>query len=214
MSPSAPRVESAPSRRQLVAVAIDCFARLGFQGTTIERIAREAGVTKGAVYYHFRDKDDLLFAAVTDRIGGFEGRVLEAVGTEADALTRLRRVVDACFFHATVSNHRRFIITLMIEALDVHPRLSAEFRRILRRMRGFLAEVIRRGQEAGSFRSDVDPDVAAATLAGGIMGAEMQYYQDPERLDLRTVLDALLEQMAHWLAPRPPAREQGGNGRW
>lgn len=197
-----------------MAVAIDCFARLGFQGTTIERIAREAGVTKGAVYYHFRDKDDLLFAAVTDRIGGFEGRVLEAVGTEADALTRLRRVVDACFFHATVSNHRRFIITLMIEALDVHPRLSAEFRRILRRMRGFLAEVIRRGQEAGSFRSDVDPDVAAATLAGGIMGAEMQYYQDPERLDLRTVLDALLEQMAHWLAPRPPAREQGGNGRW
>lgn len=195
-------------------MAIDCFARLGFQGTTIERIAREAGVTKGAVYYHFRDKDDLLFAAVTDRIGGFEGRVLEAVSGEADALTGLRRVVDACFFHATVSNHRRFIITLMIEALDVHPRLSAEFRRILRRMRGFLAEVVRRGQAAGSFRPDVDPDVAAATLVGGIMGAEMQYYQDPERLDLRTVLDALVDQVARWLAPPPPGRDQGGNGPW
>src|SRR5262250_3324500 len=66
--------------------------------------------------------------------------------TPRDALTTLRRVVDACFFHATVSNHRRFIITLMVEALDTNPRLSEEFRRILRGMRSYLAEVVRRGQ--------------------------------------------------------------------
>ena len=45
-----------PSRKHLMRAAIDCFARLGYQGTTIDRIARDAGVTKGAVYYHFRDK--------------------------------------------------------------------------------------------------------------------------------------------------------------
>src|SRR5438046_783316 len=65
-----PRVERPePSRKQLMAAAIDCFARLGYQGTTIDRIARDAGVTKGAVYYHFRDKEELLFEAVKDRIG-------------------------------------------------------------------------------------------------------------------------------------------------
>jgi AcrR family transcriptional regulator len=203
----------APSRKQLMTVAIDCFARLGFQGTSIERIAREAGVTKGAVYYHFRDKEDLLFAAVTDRIGGFEGQVLKAVEPGCEAMTALRRVVDACFFHATVSNHRRFIITLMVEALDVHPRLSEKFRRILRRMRAFLAEVIRRGQHAGTFRPDVDARAAAATLAGGIMGAEIQHYQDPEEVDLRAVLDTLVEQVAGWLASdRPSAR--GGDPSW
>jgi len=47
-----------------VRAAIDCFARLGYQGTTIDRIARDAGVTKGAVYYHFRDKEELLFETV------------------------------------------------------------------------------------------------------------------------------------------------------
>ena len=54
-----------------MSVAIDCFARLGYQGTSIDRNARDAGVTKGAVYYHFRDKEELLFEAVKDRIGGF-----------------------------------------------------------------------------------------------------------------------------------------------
>src|SRR6476646_2115737 len=111
-----PRAErSEPSRRQLMHAAIDCFARLGYQGTSIDRIARDAGVTKGAVYYHFRDKEELLFEAVKDRVGGFEQQVLEDVSPTRDALENLRHVVDACFFHATVSNHRSFIITLMIE---------------------------------------------------------------------------------------------------
>src|SRR5215813_3595543 len=176
---------AAPPRRQMLAAAIDCFARHGYQGTSIARIAREAGVTKGALYYHFRDKEDLLFAAVTERVGEFERKVLRDVGPTRDALTTLRRVVDACFFHATVSNHRRFIITLMVEALDTNPRLSEEFRRILRRMRSFLADVVRRGQDEGTLRGDVDATAAAAMIAGGIMGAEIQHYQDPDEIDLR-----------------------------
>ena len=105
----------------MLAAAIDCFARHGYQGTSIDRIAREVGVTKGALYYHFRDKEDLLFAAVTERVGEFERKVLRDVEPARDALTALRRVVDSCFFHATFSNHRPFIITLMAQATDPNP---------------------------------------------------------------------------------------------
>ena len=200
------RVEGAePSRKQLMKAAIDCFARFGYQGTTIDRIARHAGVTKGALYYHFRDKEELLFEAVSDRVGEFDGHVLDEVGPANDALASLRRVIDACFFHATVSNHRRFIITLMIEALDTNPQLSAKFQRILRRMRFFLADVVRRGQEAGTVRPDLDPEDTAALVAGAIMGAEVQHYQDPEEVDLRRILDTLVVQLADWLMPRPRA---------
>jgi TetR/AcrR family acrAB operon transcriptional repressor/TetR/AcrR family transcriptional repressor of mexAB-oprM operon len=183
--------------------AIDCFARFGYQGASIDRIARHAGVTKGALYYHFRDKEELLFEAVSERVGGFEHHVLAEVGPSVDTLASLKRVIDACFFHATVSNHRRFIITLMIEALDTNPQLSAKFRRILRRMRAFLADVVRRGQQAGTVRRDLEPEQTAAVIAGAIMGAEIQHYQDPEEVDLRRVLDTLVAQLADWLAPRP-----------
>ena len=180
--------------------AIDCFARLGYQGTSIDRISRDAGVTKGAVYYHFRDKEELLFEAVKDRIGGFEQQVLAETAPTRDALENLRHVVDACFLNATVSNHRRFIITLMVEALDTNPRLSAEFRNILRRMRAFLTGVVRRGQQRGALRTDVAAEAAAAVIMGGIIGAEVQHYQDPEEIDLRRVLDTLVEQLTAWLA--------------
>src|SRR5207245_10809101 len=128
-------------------------------------------------------------------------------------MAALRRVVDVCFFHATVSNHRRFIITLMVEALDTNPALSVEFRNILRRMRVFLADVMRRGQQRGVLRGDVSAEVAAAVVAGGIMGAEIQHYQDPEQVDLRAILDTLVEQTAAWLAPRgAEARKASGGG--
>jgi TetR/AcrR family acrAB operon transcriptional repressor len=200
-----------------MAAAIDCFARLGYQGTSIDRIARDAGVTKGAVYYHFRDKEQLLFEAVKERVGEFEKQVLKEVGAgHDDALASLRHVVDACFFHATVSNHRRFIITLMVEALDTNARLSAEFQSILRRMRAFLARVVSQGQEDGSLRGDVDAEAAAAVIAAGIMGAEIQHYQDPEKVDLRRVLDTFVEQLAAWLAPQGArgVAASGGAGSW
>jgi AcrR family transcriptional regulator len=184
----------------MLAAAIDCFARHGYQGTSIDRIAREVGVTKGALYYHFRDKEELLFAAVTERVGEFERAVLRDVEQTKDAYATLRGVLDSCFFHATVSNHRRFIITLMIEALDTNPRLSREFRRIMRGMRSYLAEVVRRGQRDGSMRADVDARAAATMVVGGLMGAEIQHYQDPERIDLRAALDTLVEQLTDWLA--------------
>jgi len=189
------------SRRQLVEIAIDCFALHGFQGTSIDRIARSAGVTKGALYYHFKDKEDLLLEAVKDRIGEFEVQVRDAVAASDDTHERLKRVIDACFVTATASNHRRFIITLMVEALDTNPRLSEQFRKVLRRMRGFLADVVADGQRRGIMRADVQPAEAAALIAGTIMGAEIQHYQDPGEVDLRRVLDAHLRQLADWLAP-------------
>jgi AcrR family transcriptional regulator len=200
-----------PSREHLLGAAIDCFARFGYQGTSIDRIARHAGVTKGAFYYHFRDKEELLFEAVSARVGEFEQSVLADVGPGDDTMAALTRVIDACFFTATVSNHRRFIMTLMIEALDTNPQLSAKFQRILRRMRFFLADIVRRGQQGGGVRADVDPVDAAAVIAGGIMGAEIQHYQDPEEVDLRRVLDPLIAQLGDWLmTPVAAAVTTGG----
>src|SRR5262249_10187984 len=152
------------------------------------------------VHYHFRDKEELLFSAVKDRIGGFEKQVLEAVTVAGDAQRGPPRVLDACLVHATVSNHPRLIITVIIQGLDTNPRPPAEIQRIPRRMRAFLAELGRRGQGQGSMRSDIAPEMAAALIAGAIIGAEVQHYQDPTEIDLRATLDTTLEALATWLA--------------
>jgi AcrR family transcriptional regulator len=72
------------TRRELIAAAAAGFARRGFHGASLEEIAREAGYSTGAIYWHFEGKDDLFlavfeayameraaaYAAIRDRPGG------------------------------------------------------------------------------------------------------------------------------------------------
>lgn len=55
------------TKQKILGAAARRFATDGYHGATIDGIAREAGVTKGAVYHHFKDKKDLLMAANRSR---------------------------------------------------------------------------------------------------------------------------------------------------
>ena len=50
------------TRRELIAAAARTFAQRGFAGASLDQVAREAGYTTGAIYHHFRGKDDLFLA--------------------------------------------------------------------------------------------------------------------------------------------------------
>jgi AcrR family transcriptional regulator len=182
------------SRRELTEIAINCFSRFGFQGTSIDRIARAAGVTKGAIYYHFKDKDDLLGAAVADRIAAFESRVQHAC--EGVAASRaLRRIAEVCVEHAQSLDHPRFVIKLMAESIDTNDKISAQLREMMRRFRAFLRNLIRQAQERGEFRADVDAETAAAVYTSAVLGAEFQFYQDEERFRFVEAIRMFLNQM-------------------
>ena len=199
-----------------MAIAIDCFARFGYQGTSIDRIARAAGVTKGALYYHFRDKEELLFEAVKDRVGGFERRVVERVEPLESPAAALREIACVCP-RARSDNHRRFIITLMVEALDTNPRCRREFRehaaahsqlpRAVDPARAGARRVSRRRR-----RRRPPPQ----SFAGGIMGAEIQHYQDPEQdrpaRGLRHVRRAAPSPGSQPRRPRRRDRQEGEHG--
>jgi len=182
------------SKRELMAIAIDCFARFGFQGSSVDRIARMAGVTKGAIYYHFRDKEDLLAAAVADRIEEFEARVQRAC-EGADPLQALRNIAEVCAEHAVSNDRPRFIITLMVEAIETNEKISTQLRDMMRRFRAFVRNWIKQGQETAAIRADRDARAVAAGDVSWILGAEIQLYHDPEHFDFRSALSVFLDQL-------------------
>ncbi|MFQ5478413.1 MAG: TetR/AcrR family transcriptional regulator [Candidatus Binatia bacterium] len=192
------------SKRELTAIATDCFSRFGFRGSSIDRIARMAGVTKGAIYYHFRDKEALLAEAVNDRVREFESRVEAACrGVAPDEA--LRRILEVCQSHASSNDHPRFIITLMIEAIDTNDEVSERLRNTMRRFRSFLARVVRQGQEQGLFDPGADANRVAASYTSAVMGAEIQYYQDPESFDMSAALGVFLDCLLQSLKREPEA---------
>ena len=205
-SRTAPRAETAArgslSREELTRIAVECFAHHGFKGTSVDRIAKAAGVTKGALYHHFRDKEALLTAAVADRIGAFEGLVQAACkGLDPDAA--LVRIAELYIEQARSKEGARFVITLIVENLDVKSEVTDQLREMMHRFRGFLRSIVRDGQNSGLFRMDADAGAVAASYTSTVLGAEIQYYQDPNRFRFDEAISTWLEQMLLGLRSQP-----------
>ena len=88
------------TRAVLLDVARRLFAERGYADAGTEEVVQRAGVTRGALYYHFRDKRDLFRAVVEDLQQEVLARVQQAAATEADPWRGLRAglhaFLDAC----------------------------------------------------------------------------------------------------------------------
>jgi AcrR family transcriptional regulator len=131
--PSEPRVrepqaKGETTRLALVAAARRLFGDQGFAATPVDEIVREAGVTKGALYHHFRDKDDLFRAVVEDvkrDVTNVVGAAFLAAAADSDPLGT---ITEGCL--AFIEAHRDRAVQ-RITILDARAVLDAATRRDL-----------------------------------------------------------------------------------
>ena len=98
-APARGRAEKkAETRRRLVEAAAAVFARRGFHGASVDAIAAEAGVTTGALYWHFAGKEELFLAVADERVAQ-RVRQIEAINGRgaqpADLAQDIERQFDA-----------------------------------------------------------------------------------------------------------------------
>jgi AcrR family transcriptional regulator len=80
---------------QIIGVARRLFATKGFASTSIDEIVRDAGVTKGALYHHFKSKEDVFAAVLQREQETLTERVRKAAMTESSAFGMLKAGCDA-----------------------------------------------------------------------------------------------------------------------
>ena len=109
----APR-DKAATRERILTAAMQVFGERGYQGASMDEIARRAGSSKGGVYFHFPNKQAIFEALITTLAVMLEASVREAIGRAHGALGR----VDAAL--ATVitlfSRQRGLTRLLLVEA--------------------------------------------------------------------------------------------------
>jgi TetR/AcrR family transcriptional regulator, acrAB operon repressor len=187
--------ESEQTRQQILDAAQREFARCGVTRTTLQSIASAAGVTRGAVYWHFANKRTL-FRAMRDQVSLPLFDRTELLGTDGpDPLLAVQR-----FLHSVVDRiekdprtRRTFeIMSLKCEYVD-------EFRTELKRhaqscseLSAKLALVYARAKDTGTMRSDLTPESAALDTCVFVTGLLRLWLIDEDGALLRPHVDELI----------------------
>jgi AcrR family transcriptional regulator len=152
-------------RQEILAAALRCFARNGFHSTTITDVVRESGVSQGTFYLYFETKDDVIAALADDRSQS-DALINAIAGAEADPVVGLAILFDLhgrTLGDAQRADERRVTIQGWAEALRneaIRERLVANTARVQQE----IARLIERGQQAGRFRADAEPQGVARAL--------------------------------------------------
>jgi TetR/AcrR family transcriptional repressor of nem operon len=190
------------TRERLLQAASREIYRSGFQSAGLNTILASAGVTKGALYYHFKSKEALGYAVVEEVIApdvhGKWVRPLQSVKDPIDAL------IGAVQRIAVRPEDVRGGCQLNNLAQEMSP-LDTGFRKrlaiIFGAWREAVASTLREGQTHGSVRSDVEPADAAGLLIAMVegYGSLAKNAQDPK------VMKAGIRNIVDWLRSLRPS---------
>ena len=175
------------------------FNTKGFAGTSLHDITQATGMTKGAIYAHFRDKEDVALQAfdyvVQKLFGLLEGQI-KAGKTAPEKLRNILSFYQSYIAESPIKGGCP-ILNTSIDADDTHPALRLKVVRTIEQMRGALRKIVLRGIAMRQFTPHLDVEqfitMYLAMLEGGIMLSKVE--GDVRSIEqVITVLDAQISQ--------------------
>jgi TetR/AcrR family fatty acid metabolism transcriptional regulator len=208
-------VKQAEQRRaEILEAALHLFSSKGFHDTTMEEVAREAGVAKGTIYLYFQSKEHLLLALKRDFMQGLTDVVANIV---ADAIEQLeagqkeidyRDIIDD-IFQGVVDYHtsRREEVEVVVRQ-SPSPDLVHEALELEREYLALVTSAFRTGMEFGLVHTE-DPEMTAHLIIAAIRDniATCLCYGEPS--DIERLVEASKQMLYKALAPGvelPPRR--------
>ncbi|MEQ5801561.1 TetR family transcriptional regulator [Halomonas sp. H10-9-1] len=179
------KAEAEATREALLSAAEEVFFDNGVARTSLEQIARHAGLTRGAVYWHFKNKADL-FRAMLDRIRmPFEELVAENGATDASPLETVRLGIQLSLLRLEQPRHRRVLAILVhrceffgdIDPLAMQNEMADE-------ACGALADYFACAARLGHLRDDLSPVIAAELMQAMLGGLFHDWLRNHERFSL------------------------------
>ena len=182
--------QSETTRSALVSVARDLFARKGYAGVGTEEIVQQAGVTRGALYHHFRGKEDLLRAVLHELARELAEASATAALEQADQWKQILAATDAFLDACTDPAIQRIMMTDAPSVLgwDEWREIDAQYGL------GLVKASLENAMETGLIeRQPVDP--LAHLIVGALDEAAMYIARAPDAKKARREMGRSVERM-------------------
>jgi len=172
----------------LLDVAVRVFLERGYDGSSLDQVARAAGITKASIYYHARGKEELLLRGAGRAFDALFAVLQEPEASSGPALNRLKHVIRRTI---EISIAMTPEVALL---LRVRGNTRAE-KRLLERRREIdhiIAQLVEAAQKEKSIRDDIDPRLATRLLFG-MLNSISEWYRREGAMRAPEIADAVFK---------------------
>lgn len=176
--PATKREQRAASIEALLTKALTLFITQGYHATTVEEIAQAAGLTKGAVYFYFKSKANVL-KTLLDRTEELTVEptlaAMDAAGTDPkdrlNAFVRSQSVIGA-----EKTEYMLLAILMSAEFNGSGDEIEQRLTELMAQMENALRETVRTGQAQGVFRKEIGANELASVIMATNKGCYVEWY--------------------------------------
>lgn len=179
---------------KILRASAECFSRNGFNGTTMDQIAKKARVSKGTLYWHFKNKEEL-FVKLKERHISQVLQTLEKLFASTENFdSKLARGFELSFSSLTPRQRKK--ARLNMEFWATAPKISGLSKMLnhqYNRLQALLQSTIEEAIIKGELRREIDPKSLSAILLATLDGLELHWTILEKNFDWQKIHATLCE---------------------
>ncbi len=181
------------TRKLIIESASILFNTKGYKATSLSDITSKAGITKGAIYKHFKDKSELEKVCLTKMTNKVFNNLTVSIKEAKDVRSKLGSILD--YFAEYTGNPPVEggcpLMNAAVEADDSDPVLKEVVSSIMTGLQKGIAKVIQNGIDRNQFQEDVDANEYATMMYSAIEGGIMMMKVTDNDYNLTSVIKFL-----------------------
>ncbi|UCC40155.1 MAG: TetR family transcriptional regulator [Candidatus Aminicenantes bacterium] len=167
--------EAAFTRKLILDSALKVFSQKGYSAARLEDVAKHAGLTRGAIYWHFKNKHDLYCTLYKELSARAVKRIDEILKSEKTPLSKIRQLMREGFVYLEEDEEYRAFEEITLFKMEPPEKFKKMFEirsRFFLFIKESLANLIREGITAGEIDAVIDPDITALAMMSYISGVK------------------------------------------
>jgi TetR/AcrR family transcriptional repressor of nem operon len=184
-------------KEKIIHESLRQFSTKGFMSTSINDILEAVGTSKGGLYNHFKSKEDLFLAALSEARQIWRQRNLAGLNQLERPLEKIKKLLTNYRDHylADLENFPGgcIFVNLAVELNDQQPHLAREVNEGFERFKGMIKRLLDQEKAAGRLKEGIDTGLVAEMIFSGIVGTCVTYTSDKSRKRLEHNIKAIID---------------------
>ncbi len=185
-------LQSEQTKSHIIKESSILFSKKGFHATSISDLAKATNLTKGAIYHHFENKDELFLAVLQSIREYWRKEILRDILQIDSAIGRIKKLIEN---HINCVLNNDCICTMFIKSVINIDNLNDNFKRVIQDtyedLEMFVEHIIKKGQKRKEIKLELDPEFTSLSIIAALDGGIIPMMASKEEVSYKMLMNTM-----------------------